>query len=382
MDLGNIAIRPGQIADFDFECILNGNDSKSCLARPTSMSSDQLPGGIEIFATTPQSKDWSSSDYLQQVANVARWSERYGCKGILVYADNGICDPWVVSNVILQNTTSLCPLVAVQPAYMHPYTVAKMISSYAFMYGRRFYVNMIAGGFKNDLLALNDTTPHDDRYVRLTEYTQIIKRLLESSNGVSFEGEYYKVENLKMTPALSEELQPGVLISGSSPAGLAAASAIGATPIKYPQRTSDEAKLKADAEANASAPAGVRVGIIARETSDEAWQVAHERFPTDRKGQIAHQLAMKTSDSQWHRQLSEMAKEDAGKDDPYWLGPFENYRTFCPYLVGSYERVAQELRAYIEVGYGTFILDIPPCEEELHHTSIAFDEALAVAQAV
>jgi alkanesulfonate monooxygenase len=346
------------------------------------MSSDQLPGGIEIFATTPQSKDWSSAEYLQQVANVARWSEQYGCKGILVYADNGICDPWVVSNVILQNTTALCPLVAVQPAYMHPYTVAKMISSYAFMYGRRFYVNMIAGGFKNDLLALNDQTPHDDRYVRLTEYTQIIQDLLESPAPVNFDGQYYKVENLKMTPQLPEDLQPGVLISGSSPAGLAAASAIGATPIKYPQRTSDEAKLNAERSANNLSPAGVRVGIIARETSEEAWQVAHERFPADRKGQIAHKLAMKTSDSQWHRQLSEMAAEDADKDDPYWLGPFENYRTFCPYLVGSYERVAQELQAYIEVGYGTFILDIPPSEEELQHTSIAFQEALVAAHAM
>lgn len=345
------------------------------------MTTARLPRSIEIFATTPQSKDCSQGEYLQQVADVSRWSERYGCKGILVYADNGICDPWIVSNVILQHTTSLCPLVAVQPAYMHPYAAAKIISSYAFLYGRRFYINMIAGGFRNDLLALNDQTPHDDRYVRLTEYTQIMKQLLESPAPVSFDGQYYKVENLKMTPPLPEDLQPGILVSGSSPAGLEAANAIGATPIKYPQRTSDEARLNATSSDEHS-PAGIRVGIVARETSEEAWQVAHERFPADRKGQLAHQLAMKTSDSQWHHQLSAMAKEDADKDDPYWLGPFENYRTFCPYLVGSYERVAAELQGYIEVGYGTFILDIPPCEDELRHTSIAFNEALAAVHSV
>lgn len=337
------------------------------------MSNDALPNQIDIFATTPQSKDWDSGNYAQQVADVARWSERYGCKGILVYADNGICDPWLVSNIILQNTTTLCPLVAVQPAYMHPYTAAKMIASYAFLHNRRFFVNMIAGGFRNDLLALNDSTPHDDRYVRLTEYTQIMRQLLESPTGVTFEGQYYKVENLKMTPALPEHLFPGILISGSSPAGLQAAQDIGATAIKYPQRISDEATVQQESAEN---PSGVRVGIVARETSEEAWRVAHDRFPPDRKGQIAHQLAMKTSDSQWHHQLSDMAKADADKDDPYWLGPFENYRTFCPYLVGSYERVAQELRGYIDVGYRTFILDIPPCEEELRHTSIAFNESM------
>jgi len=41
----------------------------------------------------------------------------------------------------------------------------------------------------------------------------------------------------------------------------------------------------------------VRVGIIARKSEEEAWSIANERFPGDRKGQITHQLAMKTSDS-------------------------------------------------------------------------------------
>jgi len=41
----------------------------------------------------------------------------------------------------------------------------------------------------------------------------------------------------------------------------------------------------------------------------EAWRVAHKRFPEDRKGQLTHQLAMTVSDSSWHHQLSETAKE-------------------------------------------------------------------------
>ena len=59
---------------------------------------------------------------------------------------------------------------------------------------------------------------------------------------------------------------------------------------------------------------------------------------------------MKVSDSHWHRQLSELGGSEGGQTthDPYWLWPFENYATFCPYLVGSYERVASELRRYIE----------------------------------
>src|SRR5262245_27144694 len=178
--------------------------------------------GVEIFATCPQSSQAPKEDYLKRVADVASWSEQYGCSGILVYTDNSLVDAWLVSQLIIENTTRLCPLVAVQPVYMHPYTVAKMVSSYGFLYERRIYLNMVAGGFKNDLNQLNDPTPHDRRYERMIEYVHIIKQLLGAEIGVSFEGEFYKVDKLRMTPPLPPELFPGVFVSGSSEAGLAA----------------------------------------------------------------------------------------------------------------------------------------------------------------
>jgi hypothetical protein len=75
----------------------------------------------------------------------------------------------------------------------------------------------------------------------------------------------------------------------------------------------------------------IRVGIIARETAREAWRVARERFPEDRKGQITHKLAMKVSDSRWHEQLSGTEADGAPDEDeerpnPYWLVPFQNTR--------------------------------------------------------
>lgn len=302
------------------------------------------------------------------VVDVAHWSEDAGCEGILVYTDNSLVDPWLVAQIIVQNTRRLSPLVAVQPAYMHPYTVAKMVSSLAHLYGRKVYLNMVAGGFKNDLAALNDTTPHDKRYARMVEYTTIVQELLRSSSAVTYRGEFYTIDKLRLTPPLPPELMPGVFVSGSSDAGEAAASVLGATAIKYPQPAENEAS---DAAKNS----GIRIGVVARESADEAWRVAQERFPGDRKGQLAHLLAMKTSDSEWHQQLSNMAKTTAGDDNPYWLWPFENYNTFCPYLVGSYERVAQELSKYIARGFSTFILDIPPAREELRHIAEVFSRA-------
>jgi alkanesulfonate monooxygenase len=330
---------------------------------------DPADHGVQIFSTCPQSRDLPRDRYLHEVAEVARWSEQAGCTGILVYTDNSLVDPWLVSQVVLESTARLAPLVAVQPVYMHPYSVAKMVASFGFMYRRRLWLNMVAGGFKNDLAALNDDTPHDQRYQRLVEYTRIIKQLLESSQPVSFEGAFYKVRNLKMTPPLDPELAPGILVSGSSPAGLEAARAIGATAVKYPRPP------RAYTAAPEGIGCGVRVGIVARPGSQEAWEVARARFPVDRAGQIAHKLALKVSDSHWHKQLSDATQAEGMREGAYWMWPFENYKTFCPYLVGSYAEVAEQVSLYMQSGYRTFILDIPASREELDHTRKVFAHA-------
>src|SRR5436305_414856 len=84
---------------------------------------------LSLFATSPQSKDVDASEYRDRVAAVARWSEEAGFSGILVYADNGLVDPWLVSQLIIESTETLSPLVAVQPVYVHPYSAAKMVAS-------------------------------------------------------------------------------------------------------------------------------------------------------------------------------------------------------------------------------------------------------------
>jgi alkanesulfonate monooxygenase len=347
-------------------------EMRRIVATEKTVASGNAERSVELFSTCPQSFGFDKDSYARQVRKVARWSERCGCRGILVYTDNSLLDPWVVSQIIVESTKRLSPLVAIQPVYMHPYSVAKMVASFGFLYHRRLCLNMVAGGFRNDLAALNDTTPHDKRYTRLTEYTTIINKLLSGSASVTFHGEFYKIDQLKMIPPLPPELLPEIFVSGSSEAGLEAAKQLGATAVKYPKPASEcEAEPAVD-----SFKSGIRVGIIARETEDEAWEIAEERFPEDRKGELTHQLAMKVSDSIWHKQLSDTANKTRAMRSTYWLRPFEQYKTFCPYLVGSYEPVAEELSRYISLGYKTFILDIPPNEEELQHACAAFDRAL------
>lgn len=334
------------------------------------LQQNELDTTFELFSTCPQSAVEDHATYLQAVLDTAAWSERAGCTGILIYSDNGQVDPWVLAQAVIGHTNRLAPLVAVQPIYMHPYTVAKKAASLAYLFGRRIFLNMIAGGFLNDLTELDDQTPHDERYCRLSEYTSIVNTLLSDTTRMhSFSGRYYKLNNVKMKPPVPSDMAPGILVSGSSAAGIQAARALGATAVHYPEPSSEYGENFFDDGIRH----GIRIGIIARDTEEEAWRTAFAYFPEDRKGQLLQQLAATVSDSQWHRQLAELSK--AGPANPYWLVPFENYKTFCPYLVGSYDMVSSELANYLRAGIRTLILDIPKREEDFHHINLAIKEA-------
>ena len=64
--------------------------------------------------------------------------------------------------------------------------------------------------------------------------------LLSSEKPITFEGRYYRVKNPRLTPPMPPELLPGLMVSGSSAAGLTAARKIGAIAVKYPRPPEDE----------------------------------------------------------------------------------------------------------------------------------------------
>jgi alkanesulfonate monooxygenase len=346
------------------------------ISRPLDSTPPTTPafGGsgieLEVFSACPASVGDLGRTYLDRIRDVAQWSEHAGCRGTLVYCDNRLVDPWLLAQFVVQSTRRLSPLVAVQPVYMHPYSVAKMIATLSSLHGRKVFVNWIAGGFKHDLEALADSTPHDERYDRLVEYATMVRQLTDGCT-VTSRGKYFEARGLSLQPSVAPELRPDFLLSGSSPAGEAAVRALDARAVTY--------ALPADSyesqPARPGLPSGLRLGVIARTERNEAWRVAYQRFPPERQGALTRALARKVSDSHWHEQMCRTADERAESQDPYWMVPFENYKTMCPYLVGSHDEVAQLLAQYVRRGFHTYILDEPEREEDLVNARFAFELA-------
>src|SRR5262249_28999959 len=220
---------------------------------------------IEVFTISPRTQDLVL--YWKNIQSVNRWSEQYDCTGTLIFTGNDIyIDPWLVAHSTIMETENLCPLVAVNPIYMHPFSAAKMISSFAYLYKRRVFLNLVTGTAVNYLSALGDKLEHDDRYSRLEEYVQIIKSLLAGQGLTSFDGKHYQVRGLQLLPQVPESLTPGLLLAGQSDAARKVCKSVGAIGMQM---------LKPELEQAVDGVSGIHFGIVTRGTEDQAWNAAH-----------------------------------------------------------------------------------------------------------
>jgi alkanesulfonate monooxygenase len=324
---------------------------------------------LTVYSTCPASDEGNTRDYRGWVQRVTSWTEEVGFRGMLVYNDNTLDDPWIIAQEIIQSSTRIVPLVAVQPVYATPFAVARVINTIAHIYQRQVDVNLVTGGFASQLATLGCQLEHDHRYDRLIEYGEVMNLLLTEDRPTSYAGVYYQLKAAGLKPALPSELAPRTFVSGSSPASQLAASRLNASRLAYPLRMSEYT------DASIIRGTGMRVGIIARETTDEAWKIAFKRFPKDGAGERLHTYARKSTQSNWHRELSESATTSADSDAGYWLYPFRAYKTFCPYLIGDYAEVSALLSKYLSRGVTTLITDVPESRDDLLHARVAINLA-------
>jgi alkanesulfonate monooxygenase len=313
-----------------------------------------MSGRPRIFAISPRTRD--IDDYWTDICKVATFSETCGLTGVLLFTGNDTyLEPWMVAHELLRQTAKISPLVAVNPIYMHPFTVAKMIASLVRLHGRKIFLNMVTGTALSHQTAMGDGLSHDERYDRLAEYIQIVKALLGSTRPFSFTGRYYQTDQLQLFPGTSSDKMPEFLLAGQSAAARKVCAATGSIAMQM---------LPADLEDASPHIPGMHFGIVARESEGAAWKAAKALFPENPEYRSLLEYSMSNTDAAWKRRMKADAERGAAEKNGYWLAPFANFQADCPYLVGNHESVAERLRRLAQRGVTTFVLDIPAREEE------------------
>ena len=316
---------------------------------------------ITVIGACPSfGDDMTGIEYLEKIKTSATRSERYGFSAMLVYSDHQQFDPWLAANYLMSFTKKISPLIAVQPLYMHPFTVAKSVASLSLIHDRPVHLNFISGGFPHDLEAFCDTVAHDQRYDRVGEYGEIVRSLLSTKRPLTYRGHYYQVDglHLQIAAGMKSDCASIFTVSGSSAAGMAVAKRLKARAIEYLRPVHHYNGI--------SRPEGVeygtRLGIISRQSTEEAWAVARNRYPDDELGREVRQYYTRVSDSVWVKELGSEVVVPEGH--PYWLGPYSNGQASCPFLIGAREDVASELVGYLKMGLRTFLVEDPLTDED------------------
>jgi alkanesulfonate monooxygenase len=328
--------------------------------------------GANLLGASGGMVDYGRESYVRELLDVARWIDEAGCRGALVFTDRTAIDAWMVAQAAIANTAAFVPLVAVQPMDMTPFALAKAVASLAMLYGRRVDLNFVSGGFSGDLAVQGDDVRHDDRYGRLTEYVSIVRTLL-AGGLAEHEGRYYSVRGARLLFPPPADLMPLSYVSGSSEASVQAAESLGVRQLSYPLPPGD---FVGPGVRRNKLGTGIRIGIIARDDSAEAWRIARERFPADPENARKMQLLCSITESSWQAAIGALTRPYEDERDPYWLVPFRNFHAYCPYLVGSYGEVAGAVATYLSGGVRAFVLDVPREPDDLHHARIAIQHAI------
>jgi alkanesulfonate monooxygenase len=327
---------------------------------------DQFP----VYSTAPRDPR-RSADQFGGLTEVARWSEAAGLRGMLIFTDNNSVDPWVIAQYAIERTERLVPLVAVNPEYQDPVSAARMVLALARLRDRGVDLNLVTGSYRPDLRALGCTLDHDRRYDRLVAFGEVMATVLAGASPAAHRSDFYDVRDVAPGPALPRHLTPRVFVAGSSPAAAAAAGGLRAVRLANP-RPPDEY----DPASAPLAGTAIRIGVLARESHDEAWLVAHERYGTDPTRETFINSSVREDQAHWMRSMFE-SPESGARPEPevYWSHPFRVSREYCAYLVGDYAAVGDTLARYRRLGVNALVLSRPSNVDDLHHAMAAVAHA-------
>lgn len=311
---------------------------------------------------------------LSYLSQIARAADELGYYGVLLPTGRSCEDSWVIASAMVPLTQRLRYLVAVRPGMTEPAFAARMAATLDRLSNGRLLINVVTGGDPLELKGDGVFLDHDARYEVTDEFLTVWRRLLQGED-VTFTGKHLKIENGKLLYPPEQKPYPPLYFGGSSDAGNEVAANHVDVYLTWGEPPEDVAKKLAKAKAHAAARGrsfsyGIRLHVIVRETSAEAWKAADELISKlDEETIATAQKAFARFDSVGQQRMSQLhgGRRDKLKVSPnLWAGVGLVRGGAGTALVGNPDEVAARLKDYMALGIDRFILSGYPHLEECY----------------
>jgi alkanesulfonate monooxygenase len=325
---------------------------------------------------------------LPYLSQIARAADDLGYAGVLLPTGRSCEDAWAVASAMLPVTQRLKFLVAIRPGIVSPTAAARLSATVDRLSGGRLLINIVTGGDPAEAEGDGVFLAHDERYVATHEFLHIWRRVMQQEN-VDFSGKYVSVRGARILYPPVQKPYPPLYFGGSSGAAQDLAAehidvylTWGEPPQAVAQKVA-EMKRRA-AKFGRTLRFGIRLHVIVRDTTEEAWRAANDllRHVDDRTIALAQQSFAKL-DSEGQRRMSALHQGSRDKlevSPNLWAGVGLVRGGAGTALVGSPEVVAERMLEYRELGIETFILSGYPHLEEAYRTAEALFPLLPLSQ--
>ena len=251
-------------------------------------------------------------DYLTEVATAA---ENAGFRSVLTPVGLGCPDPWVLCSAIAARTSRLGFIVALRPSVASPTLLAQQADTFTTLHGPRLTLNIVTGGDPAEQAAYGDFTDHDGRYEITAEALGIAAPLLAGER-ITFHGSHLRVEDAALVGPSG--IPVPIYFGGASAAAQLTAARHADTyllwgePLEAVAARIRQVRELAEQQGR-NLRFGLRIHILSRDTSAEAWaeadriqsgfdpaviaQVRHRKSRMDSVGQSRMADAPRSRDS-------------------------------------------------------------------------------------
>ncbi len=320
--------------------------------------------------------------YMKQIAVAV---DNLGYEGVLIPTGRSCEDPWITAASLIDATKNLKFLVALRPGVTTPALAARMAATFDRLSNGRVLLNLVTGGDEQELKGDGVYEDHATRYQTAAEYTKIWREILTRSHtgeSFTFHGERLSVDDAKLLYPPVQQPYPPLWFGGSSEAAQELAAEQVDTYLTWGEPPAAVEEKIQTMQAKSAAKGrrlnyGIRLHVIVRETSAEAWAAADELIQyVDDATIAAAQQKFRQMDSVGQRRMAELHNGDKSKlevSPNLWAGVGLVRGGAGTALVGDPQTVADRIQEYTDLGINTFIFSgYPHLEESIRFAELVF----------